>query len=144
MTANSPIDESRAEPVDALDRLLSNYFKAQLKQPWPAAPQAPVVEPSSFVVERMARAEQPLRKTATSDTNSRARYTLATSVALLLGTCWFVSDGFQPANRIDTLPAGGGVLSDAGAGNPAVLEELKHDRATKGEKAPPRQPMQLP
>jgi hypothetical protein len=144
MTANSSIDDTRGEPVDAFDRLLSTYFKAQLKRPWPTAPQASIVEPSTFVAERMASAEPSPRKTTTPDTGSRARYTLAASVALLLATCWYLSIGFQPANRADPGPARGGVLIDSGAAKPAVLEELKHDRATKGEKVPSRQPMQLP
>lgn len=144
MIANSPTDESRAEPVDSLDRLLSSYFKAELPQPWPTAPNSPATEPSNLVAERLAVAESSRPQEAARDTSSRARRTLAVSVAILLGTCWYLSSGFQPANRADPVPARGGVLNDAGASKPAALEELNHDRAIKGEKAAPRQPMQLP
>jgi hypothetical protein len=144
MFANSSSNDPRAETVDALDRLLSTYFKAQLPQPWPAAPHTPSTEPSSLVSERLAVAESSRSPKAVRDTSARARHTLAASVALLLGTCWYLSSGLQSANRADPLTAPGGVLNEAEASKPAALMELKHNKATKGEMAPSRQPMQLP
>lgn len=138
MISNSPNAESMREPLDALDQLLSDYFKSQVKQPWPSAPQTPRAEASSLVAQRTAPA-------ATRDCNSRARLTLAVSVAILLGTCWYLSSGFQSADRaVPGNPSRGGVLGDAGASKPDALEELKHDNAIKGDKAPSRSPMQLP
>jgi hypothetical protein len=144
MIANSSTNDPRVESVDALDRLLATYFKAQLPQPWPPAPHVPITEPSSLVAER-SDATAPSRSSKTvRDTNARARHTLAASVVLFFGACWYLSSGFQSSNRADSLTAPGGVLNDAEASKPAALMELKHDRVTKGEKAPPRQPMQLP
>jgi hypothetical protein len=143
MTPNSPIAESRSEPLDALDRLLADYFKSQLKEPWPSAPASPRAEASVLVATRaIPLACEPL---AQRDSNSRARVTLAASVALLLGTCWYFTSGFESADRnVPGNPSRGGVLGDAGASKPDALEELKHDNAIKGDKAPARPPMQLP
>lgn len=139
MTPISPIAESRSEPLDALDQLLADYFKAELKQLWPTAPASSQIEASGLVA---ARAREPM---ARRDNNSRARLTLAASVALLLGTCWYLSSGFQSGDRVvPGNPSRGGVLGDAGASKPAALEELKHDNAIKGEKVQLRPPMQLP
>ena len=138
MTSNTPIAESSREPIDALDRLLSDYFKSQLRQPWPGAPETLRTEVASPAVQRSMPA-------VPQDNTSRARLTLAASVALLLGACWYFSSGFQSSDRSrpgNSSPAG--VLRDAGAGKPDALEELKHDNAIKGEKVPARTPMQLP
>jgi hypothetical protein len=138
---NSPSAESRSEPPDALDRLLSDYFKAQLRHPWPSAPVSPRAEASGVVAARAT--PTPRQPMSHRDNNSRARLTLAASVALLLGTCWYLSSGFQSADRaVPGNPSRGGVLGDAGASKPDALEELKHDNAIKGDKARP--PMQLP
>lgn len=138
MTSNTPIAESSREPIDALDRLLSYYFKSQLRQPWPSAPETRRTEVASLAVQRSKPA-------VPQDSISRARLTLAASVALLLGACWYFSSGFQSPDRArpgSSSPAD--VLRDAGAGKPDALEELKHDNAIKGEKVPSRPPMQLP
>jgi hypothetical protein len=145
MTPNSSTDEPRSEPPDSIDRLLSDYFKAQLKRPWPTAPHVPSAEPSSIGAGRSPVAATLTNRTGVGVDNSRARYTLAASVALLLGTCWYFSSGFQSANRIDpTNPSRGGVLGGAGASKPAPLEEIRKDKAMGGGKALPRPPMELP
>ena len=143
MTPNSPIAGPRSEPLDALEGLLADYFKSQLNEPWPSAPASPRAEASGLVATRaipLAREPLPHR-----DNNSRARLTLAASVAILLGACWYFSSGFDSADRtVPGHPSRGGVLGDAGASKPAALEELKHDNAIKGERVPSRPPMQLP
>jgi hypothetical protein len=145
MTPNSSTGEPRSEPLEGIDRLLTDYFKAQLKRPWPAAPRVPSAEPLSIGAERVSVAVTLPNRTSGRDGNSRARYTLAASVALLLGTCWYFSSGFQPANRID--PANSsrdGMLGEAGASKPAALEELRKNSAIKSEKPLSRPPMELP
>jgi len=141
MTPNPSIDEARMEP---LDRLLSDYFKAQLNDPWPPA-HALNSTPSTILPERMELAEAPRTHQRARDYNARARYTLAVSVVFLVGTCWYLSTGFQSGNRTAPgQPAPGGMLGGAGASKPAAVEELKKDAAIKGETVPPRPPMRLP
>ena len=119
---------------DGLDRLLGDFFKSQLKQPLPAAPIPVQSEPSTLVAVRNA---PPLK---VGDHGTRARITLAASFALLLGTCWYLSGDGQPTNRATgTKPAanGGTINLDNGtAGNPAALEHLKKDKATKPDPMP--------
>jgi hypothetical protein len=122
MNQNTPTD-------DQLDGLLSDFFKSEMKQPWPAAPAtAPLSAP--------AARQQPTAR----DESRASRYTLAASVALLLGTCWALSNGFQPADRAATGAGGPNVLNPASAGDPAALKELRKDHATKGKTdvAPPK------
>lgn len=115
--------------ADDLDRLLSDFFKAQLRRPWPNAPGAPA-EPA-----RAAAA-------APRDTTARARATLAASVALLLGTGLFLADGFRPGVRPgpDAAPAPRGnlLLPDAGADGKghAPLEKIGEEKAKGGNGAP--------
>jgi hypothetical protein len=119
---------------DGLDRLLSDYFKSKMKQPWPSAPIIDQSEPSAPVA---ARNTPPLR---VGDRGTRARVTLAASVALLLGTCWYLSGDRQSNNRgIGNKPAANGTtinLDNGTAGNPAALEHLKKDKATKPDPMP--------
>lgn len=86
-----------AGPPDDLDRLLGDFFKAQLRHPWPNAPVPPAAaaEPSERVRVRPRAAETPAP--ARRDAAARARFTLAASVALMLGALWyFVSVGVCP------------------------------------------------
>jgi hypothetical protein len=48
-----------------------------------------------------SRTAEPSRATtpARRDSTARARFTLAASVALAVGACWFLSNGFQPGER---------------------------------------------
>ncbi len=55
---------------------------------------------------------------ARGDNTARARFTLAASVALVLGATWYLSDGFQPGTRpTGNAPAihGPGMLNDSDA-----------------------------
>jgi hypothetical protein len=61
---------------EQVDRLLGDYFKAQLPAHWPSAP-------------RTDRARPAGRKT--TDPAARSRWALAASVAVLVGACWFLS-----------------------------------------------------
>jgi hypothetical protein len=133
MNQSTSTDDLQNGPVEDLDRLLSDFFKSQMKKPWPAAP-AVTSEPSVFVAARTAEVESPRNQPAGRDTGTRARYTLAASVALLLGTGWFLSNGFQPAERPGPLP---GVapkgIGDATASDPEVLKKLREEKARNGE-----------
>ncbi len=100
---------SQPLPPDRIDDLLSGFYKSKLPSPWPAAPA--FAEPAK------------LRMAAPSN---RARYTLAASVALLLGTCWYLSNGLptgeRPANKPATVP---GILGDGSAKMPKEFEKKK-------------------
>jgi hypothetical protein len=87
---------------DDLDRLLSRFLKGQMPHPWPAAPATPAArtEPSALAAPRNV------------DPARRARYTLAASVAIVLGTCWAFSNGFRPGDR----PGGVAVPQQGGEG----------------------------
>src|SRR6476659_5289952 len=99
MIQNPPTNDSSLERGDNLDRLLADFFQAQLPRPWPDAPMAVVAEPSSLVVASVAHTEVPRNQPTVRDTSRNSRYTLAASVALFLGTCWYLSSGFQPPSR---------------------------------------------
>ncbi len=101
---------------DELDRLFSDFFKSQLKRPWPNAPipvAAAPAEPSGLVAGRTGETPRNRPSPATRDNTARARFTLAASVALMLGTCWYLSNGFEPGAR-----------SGAPAANPALPSML--------------------
>jgi hypothetical protein len=103
MNHTPPSDES-------IDRLLSEFLKAQMPQPWPAAPATATSEPSVLVASRAGATDAPRNQPAAPrDTSARSRFTLAASVALLLGTCWTLSNGFQSGDR----PAAGGSNGNA-------------------------------
>jgi hypothetical protein len=156
MNQTSPTNDMRNAPVeDNLDRALSDYFKSKMKQPWPAAPaiptRKPTNEPSVLVAARgtVANADEALRNQPATvgtqrDASSKSRYTLALSVAVLVGSCWALSNGFQPGERVGpaTNPSsnGFGVLPDTSAGDPAALKELRKDKAEHGNDgfAPPK------
>jgi hypothetical protein len=69
---NHPTSDERPERVD---RLLGDYFKAQLPTKWPAAPRPDRARPAT---------------TRTSPA-ARSRWALAASVAVLVGGCWYLS-----------------------------------------------------
>jgi hypothetical protein len=122
---------------DELDALLGDFFKAQMKSPWPAAPAtAPVSTPATASVP----ADKPYKQPARRDSGTKARVTLAASFALLLGTCWYLSHGFTPGQRSAPGQGGPNILNGSSAGNPDVLKELHKDNAIKGTPgiAPPK------
>jgi hypothetical protein len=123
------------EPPDELDRLLSEFFKAQLKHPWPNAPALPAAaatpasEPATLV---KARASEP--RAARRDGTARARFTLAASVVLALGACWVLSNGFEPTaapGNTPIIPAGPAMLPGSGAdGNDHLpLKKMEENNA---------------
>lgn len=121
-------------PTDALDRLLSDFFKTQMKRPWPAAPAVPVrSEPSELVVVR--------NRTPVSapDHSTRSRITLAASVAILFGSCWYLSNGSQPELRSNGPRPGsndtGTVLPLSSAKESSILEKVKEIKATQPDPA---------
>lgn len=122
---------------DSLDGLLSDFFKSQMKKPWPAAPATATNEPSSLATARAAQTDAPRNQpTPSRDSGSKARYTLAASVAIFLGTCWTLSNGFQPGER--SVPgvngSGNGLnLNDTKATPVDVHETLQRDRAINGD-----------
>jgi len=162
MNQTSPGDDLRTVPGEEnLDRLLSAFFKSKMKQPWSPPPttttRVPVNEPSVLLAARAnstatlaSVAETPRNEPASTsrvahrDQGNRARFTLAASVAILLGTCWYFSNGLQPGERTGPGVPGNSatpsLLKDAGASDPTALKELRKDKAEKGNEgfAPPR------
>ena len=133
------------EAPDELDRLFSEFFKAQVKHPWPNAPvpaasnaSAKPTEPSELVAARTAEAPRNAPAPARRDNSARARFTLAASVALMLGTCWYLSNGFAPGARPAVAPNQGGVpgMPPGGANDTGVLPEVQKIKAI--ENGPPK------
>lgn len=138
MNTTSPQNET-----DELDRLFSVFFKAQLKQPWPKAPTpaagVATSEPSELATTRSADSPRntPTAPAKARDHTARARFTLAASVALALGTGWFLADGFAPGTRPNgAAPASNGptFLQSGGANGKehAPLKKIEEDKA-KGD-----------
>ncbi len=132
---------------EPIDQILSDFFKSELKSPWPAAPDTASLGNPRFGIPRSAvpssaasargvvsaPARPPL-----ADPTAKARYTLAASVALLLGTCWYLSSGLPgrgtgPLSPDTTTPD---LLPDLTASDPAALKHLRKDKAEHGI-APP-------
>ena len=133
MNPTSPVNET-----DALDRLFSDFFKSQLRKPWPKAPlPAAAAEPSELATARAAEMPRNAPAPARRDTSARARFTLAASVALALGATWYLSNGFQPGSR-STGPAPAsksfGILphGTADGTDHAPLKKIEQDKA-KGD-----------
>jgi hypothetical protein len=109
---------------EALDGLLSDFFKSRMRHPWPAAPVPMSAVPSSLVAAR----NQP-----SADAAKRARVTLAASVALLLGTCWYLSGGSQPDLRNTPRPNGGtgpSILNEGSAQQPREFDKGREKAKT--------------
>ncbi len=144
MTQTPPPDDSRDaldqfDQLDKLDGLLADFFKAQMKKPWPAAPEThPMSTPASANTGTAPETPRNQPAAARRDSGSKARYTLAASVALLLGTCWYLSNGFQPGDRpsdgtgpdrLNKTTAGPGDSK----GPPDLLQGIKEANAKHGE-----------
>ena len=132
---------THAESSEELDRLFSEFFKAQLKQPWPNAPvpasgAAKLAEPSELVTARTAETPRNAPAPARRDNSARARFTLAASVALMLGTCWYLSNGLAPGSRPVSTPNQGnvpGMLPGSGAHDEdGVLPKVREIKAIEG------------
>jgi hypothetical protein len=72
---------TRGLPEDDLDRVLFAYFKHEMPDPWPNLPiPAGNVRPASA-------APVPHRRSGRD-----ARFALAASVAMIVGSCWYLAD----------------------------------------------------
>ena len=121
---------------DKLDRLFAEFFQSELsKRPWPPAP---VPSEASTVVAA---------RNTTPDPNRHARRVLAASVAILLGSCWALSNGLPMTDRGPSLdgPAGTNMLPGATADEKGVLPELRKGKSkTENPPAFTPGPMNLP
>jgi hypothetical protein len=157
MNQSSLREDLRKLPAEEkLDRVLSDFFKSKMKQPWPAAPttpsRMPIMEPSLLAATRTAFVEtsrnQPVETGNSRDGGSKSRYTLAMSVAMLLGTCWYLSNGFQQGERVapagNTTPKVFNVLPESGAEKPAALEQIRKDKAENGNQDATQPKIQIP
>jgi hypothetical protein len=118
---------------DALDRLLGDFFKGQMKQPWPPAPHT-----GSFA--------EPALRNAVPDHGLRSRLTLAASVAILLGSCWYLTSDSPGGSRGGTnQPGSGGTLRmndlKAEPGKGGILDKVKEIKATQPKTDPADAPM---
>ena len=68
------------------------------------------------------------RRAATQ--SNRARYTLAASVAILLGTCWYLSNGSNTGNQ-PAPKAGPGGPDILGKGSATMPDEFKKEKKAK-------------
>jgi len=84
MNRNLPLTELPS-PGDDLDRLLSRFYQSEMPAPWPPAPR-PDAAALPMPASRLPGYERP-RQLVTGP-----RAALAASVALLLGSCWFLSN----------------------------------------------------
>jgi hypothetical protein len=149
MNQTSSTDDLQTGPVDHLDRLFGDFFKSQMKRPWPAAPVVlAATEASVLVATRTPEVGVPRNQpTASRDPGGRARYTLAASVALLLGTGWFLTNGFQPGEHsAPSVPTAHGtnMLGGGTAGNPEALKTLREDKAKHGHPKTATPKVELP
>src|SRR5205823_3480617 len=76
----------RGRSGDDLDRLLSDFYRAELPNPWPAPPLAD---------DQTKLLPLSVRKAARSWSALRSRFALAASVALLLAGSWFLSGKWE-------------------------------------------------
>jgi hypothetical protein len=134
MNQTSSTDDLHTGPVDDLDRLLADFFKSRMRNPWPAAP-AVTSEPAVLVAGRGGTEAPRNQPAAVRDPGSRARYTLAASVALLLGTGWLLTDGFHPGPRPGPAPgtAPNGLVDGGTASDPEPLKKLREEKARNGD-----------
>src|SRR5262249_25292434 len=77
----------RGRHGDDVDRLLSDFFRAELPSPWPGAPVSDE--------QLLPLSARPIRRWS----GLRSRLALAASVALLLVGGWFLSGKFEDASR---------------------------------------------
>jgi hypothetical protein len=126
---------AHTDAPDDLDRLLAGFFKAQVPHPWPNAPLPPVAQAEPSVLATARAAEPPGRR----DTAVRARVTLAASVALMLGTCWYLSSGYTPGQRgpRQAAPTGPSLFDGSDANDKGVLPQIQKNKAEDPPKMDP-------
>ena len=146
---------TKPETPDELDKLFSDFFKAQLKHPWPNAPlpasgaAVPAAEPSGLANTRTQTQTEAPRNSPTPtpqahskgrDSTARARFTLVASVALALGGCWVLSNGFLPGNMTQSAPTAPGILQHGGSDGkdhePLIIMEKNRALENNGAKEP--------
>ena len=111
---------------DALDGLLADFFQSRMPHPWPAAPVPVSAEPARPAARSTAEVG--------TDATTRARLTLAASVAFLFGACWYLSGGGGSSGQPGGGPRPGGgpnVLPDSTAKVPSAFEKNRKDDASK-------------
>jgi hypothetical protein len=92
-----------------IDELLSDFYKSRMPRPWPAAPAPVMASPAGNDASRRA--------------GNRARFTLAASVALLVGLCWYFTNGSQPGPQGPTPQPGAGYLNEGSATMPPEFKK---------------------
>lgn len=92
-----PSDPHAGRPPDDLDRLMHAFFRAEMPQPWPAAPTLPARDRATILPSVLADA-----RTEAHSSAARSRTALAASVLVLVGACWAAS------GRLHDAPAGRG------------------------------------
>ena len=97
-------------PEDEIDRLFTAYFRAEMPARWPNAPRpwAQTVQPAS---------------SAPADPTRKSRWALAASVALLIGSCWYLS------GHVTDGKAKPGFNPEGGAADVNHLKHLSKDKA---------------
>jgi hypothetical protein len=96
-------------PDDEVDRLFTAYFQGQLPDRWPNPPHP------------RAEKAQPI-PTASGDPAARSRWALAASVALLIGSCWYLS------GHVTDGKAKPGFNPDGGAADLKHVKDLGKDK----------------
>jgi hypothetical protein len=118
-------------PPDDLDRLLGDFFQGQMRRPWPPAPGS--AEPVALAggPPPVPATPRPAHAAVFGEHGTRARLTLAVSVAILLGGCWALSNGFQAGERPVAKPdgSGQGVLDNGKAKGGDPLDEIRKRKA---------------
>ena len=96
-------------PDDEIDRLFSAYFRTQRPTPWPACPRPweQSIQPAAAV---------------SRDAAARSRWALAASVALLVGSCWYLS------GHVTDGKAKPGFNPDGGGANLQHIKDLGKDK----------------
>jgi len=94
---------------DQVDRLLTAYYRSEMPANWPNAPE-PWATPATPATGRKSHSQ------------SRSRWALAASVALLIGGCWYVSGQMTDGKKRAGLNLDGG---DANVGHIKKIEKDK-------------------
>lgn len=119
--------DPRTVPPDDLDRKLSSLFASQVPNPFPAFRHPEPAVPSGLASARNG-----------ADAGLRARATLAASVALMVGTCWYLSGG--PTGHPTAPPPGAGVSGATADGQNTDILKGIHKAGEKGDSAPLSRP----
>ncbi len=99
---------------DGLDRQLSAFYKAELPEPFPAFRFSAVNEQLAMPMSAYSRASRM--------GDSKRRISLAASVALILASCWYLSDHIATPT--------GGVTISKGENSAKLPKELQKAKET--------------